>query len=307
MHTHATPVPARRVPPAVLVLLSISSTQVGAALASKLFGVAGPAGTVLLRVGFAAIILVATQGRLRAFRSLTRANALAALLFGLTLACMNFSFYSALDRVPLGVAVTVEFAGPLAVAVIGSRRALDFVWVALAAGGIVLFAPWTGARLDPLGVALALLAGVFWACYIFLSARVGRVFPGRSGLALAMCVAAVVMLPVGVVSAGDALLNPVVLLAGCGVALLSSALPYSLELEALRRLPTHVFGILMSLEPAVAALAGFLLLRQLLDSRELLGIALVTCASVGVTVAKSPRSPRPDADRALARIDAEVG
>jgi len=303
----ATPVPAGRVPPTVLVLLSIGSTQVGAAIARQLFGVAGPGGTVLLRIGFAAIILVATQGGLGQLRRLTRANALAVLLFGLTLACMNFSFYSSIDRIPLGVAVTIEFAGPLTVAVIGSRRVLDFVWVALAAGGILLFAPWTGARLDPFGIALALLAGVLWGCYIFLSARVGRLFLGRSGLALAMCVAALAMLPVGVVSAGAALLNPVVLLAGCGVALLSSAVPYSVEIEALRRLPTHVFGILMSLVPAVAALSGFLILRQLVDLRELVGIALVTCASVGVTVAKAPRSPGEEVDQAVASIDAEAG
>jgi inner membrane transporter RhtA len=276
------------VPSVALVLLSISSTQVGASVASKLFGVVGPAGTVLLRVGFAAIILVATQGGPGVLRLLTRANAIPALLFGLTLACMNFSFYSALDRIPLGVAVTLEFAGPLAVAFAGSRRPLDFLWVALAVGGILLFAPWADAHLDPFGVALALLAGIFWACYIYLSARVGRLFPGRSGLALAMGVAAIVMLPIGVASAGVAVLDPVVLLAGCGVALLSSALPYSLELEALRRLPTHVFGILMSLEPAVGALAGFILLHQILDPRELLGIALVTCASVGVTLAQTP-------------------
>lgn len=291
----------------VLVLLSIGSTQIGAAIARQLFGVAGPGGTVLLRIGFAAIILVATQGGLGLLRRLTRANALTVLLFGLTLACMNFSFYSSIDRIPLGVAVTIEFAGPLTVAVIGSRRALDFVWVGLAAGGILLFAPWTGAQLDPFGIALALLAGVLWGCYIFLSARVGRLFPGRSGLALAMCVAALAMLPVGVVSAGAALLNPVVLLAGCGVALLSSALPYSVEIEALRRLPTHVFGILMSLEPAVAALSGFLILRQVVDLRELVGIALVTCASVGVTAAKTPRSPGKEVDQTVASIDAEAG
>ncbi len=302
----ATPVSAGRVPPAAFVLLSICSTQVGAVIARNLFGVAGPGGTALLRIGFAALILVATQGGLRLPRRLTRANVLAALLFGLTLACMNFSFYTALDRVPLGVAVTVEFAGPLAVAVIGSRRALDFVWVVLAACGILLFAPWTGAQLDPAGVGLALLAGGFWACYIFLSARVGRLFPGRSGLALAMCVAALAMLPVGVFTAGTALLNPIVLLAGCGVAILSSALPYSLELEALRRLPTRVFGILMSLEPAVAALFGFVLLRQLLNPRELLGIALVTCASLGVTFVAARRS-RGDAEQVLARVEGEAG
>ena len=303
----ATPVPARGVPPALFVLLSMASTQTGAALASKLFPVVGPGGTVLLRIAFAAVILVATQGGLRLFKQVSRANALPLVLFGLALACMNFSYYSSIDRVPLGVAVTVEFVGPLSVAIIGSRRALDFVWVALAAGGILLFAPWTGAHLDPLGVALALLAGVFWGSYIVLSARVGRLIPGRGGLALAMCVAATVMLPVGIVNGGTGLLNPLILLAGCGVALLSSALPYSLEIEALRRLPTHVFSILLSLSPAIASLAGFIVLHQLLGVRELLGIAFVTCASVGVTLSKVPRSPRVEEEQALATSDGNAG
>ncbi len=197
---------------------------------------------------------------------------------------MNFSFYSALDRIPLGIAVTIEFIGPLGVAVVGSRRALDFVWVALAAGGILLFAPWTGARLDPFGVLLALVAGGLWACYILLSARVGSVFPGSSGLALAMGIGALAILPVGVLSAGTALLNPLVLLAGGAVALLSSAIPYSLEIEALRRMPTHVFGIMMSLEPAVAALAGLLLLAERLSARDVAALALVTAAMLGVTL-----------------------
>jgi inner membrane transporter RhtA len=271
-----------KMPPPVLVLLSITSTQVGAALALHLFNQLGAGGTVLLRVGFAAIILVAGQGGLRL--RLPRAGYIPVILFGLTLAFMNFSFYSALARIPLGIAVTVEFVGPLAVAVAGSRRALDFVWVALAAAGIALFAPWTGASVDLFGLLLALLAGVFWASYILLSARVGRTVPGRNGLALAMSIGALLLLPIGISSAGTALLNPLALLAGCVLAFLSSALPYSLEIEALRRLPTHVFGILMSLEPAIAALAGFILLGQRLGARDLIALALVTGASLGVTV-----------------------
>ncbi|HEX6797456.1 MAG TPA: EamA family transporter [Ktedonobacterales bacterium] len=274
-----------RVPPSVLILLSMTSTQIGAALATHLFGIAGPGGTVLLRIGFAALILVLSQGGLptRALH-LTRRAYVPVVLFGLTLACMNFSFYSALDRIPLGIAVTIEFIGPLGVAVAGSRRALDFVWVAFAAGGILLFAPWTGARLDPFGVLLALVAGGLWACYILLSARVGRSFPGSSGLALAMCIGALAILPVGVVSAGTTLLSPLLLLAGCAVALLSSAIPYSLEIEALRRMPTHIFGIMMSLEPAVAALVGLLLLAERLSARDVAALALVTAAMLGVTL-----------------------
>lgn len=274
-----------RVPPSALILLSMTSTQIGAALATHLFGIAGPGGTVLLRIGFAALILMLSQGGLpaRALHMPRRAY-VPVVLFGLTLACMNFSFYSALDRLPLGIAVTIEFIGPLGVAVAGSRRALDFVWVAFAAGGIVLFAPWTGAHLDPFGVLLALVAGSLWACYILLSARVGRSFPGSSGLALAMSIGALAILPVGVVSAGTTLLNPLVLLAGCAVALLSSAVPYSLDIEALRRMPTHVFGILMSLEPAVAALVGLVLLAERLSVRDMAALALVTAAMLGVTL-----------------------
>ncbi len=283
------PVPVRhapslldRVPPPLLVFLSITSTQIGAALARHLFGVLGPGGTVFLRVGFAAIILIASQGGLK-FHA-PRAAYLPAILFGLTLATMNFIFYSALARIPLGIAVTIEFIGPLAVAVAGSRRVLDFVWVLLAAGGIILFAPWTGSHLDPIGVLLALGAGVCWGCYILLSARVGQLFPGRNGLALAMSVGAVLLLPVGIVSAGSALLNPVILVIGCGVAFLSSALPYSLEIEALRRLPTHVFGIMMSLEPAIATLAGIVLLAETLTPRDAIALVLVTGATLGSTL-----------------------
>lgn len=205
-------------------------------------------------------------------------------LFGLALACMNFAFYAALQRIPLGIAVAIEFVGPLVVAVAGSRRPLDLVWVALAAGGIALLAPWAGGGLDPLGVALALVAGACWGCYILLSARTGRLFPGGTGLALAMAVAAVALLAPGIAVARGALLNPLNLLEGAGVAIFSSAIPYSLEIEALRRMPARVFGILMSLEPAVAALVGFLLLREHLSPRDLSAIALVMAASLGVSL-----------------------
>ncbi|HEU5367939.1 MAG TPA: EamA family transporter, partial [Ktedonobacterales bacterium] len=196
----------------------------------------------------------------------------------------NFTFYSSLDRLPLGVAVTLEFIGPLAVALGGSRRLIDLLWVALAGAGIVLLAPtglFGGLALDPLGVGLALLAGLFWGSYILLSARVGSIFPGVAGLALAMGTAAVLLIPVGVIGAGAVLLNGQFLLLGAGVALLSSVLPYSLELEALRRLPSRVFGVLMSLEPGIAALVGVLLLHEQLEARAVVAVVLVTAASVG--------------------------
>jgi inner membrane transporter RhtA len=270
------------VPPPVLVLLSMTSVQVGAALAKGLFHAIGPAGTVFLRVGFAALVLLALwRPKLGGY---TWREYRWALLFGGVLAAMNFTFYSSLDRLPLGVAVTLEFVGPLGVALGGSRRLIDLLWVALAGVGIVLLAPtglFGGVALDPLGVGLALLAGLFWGAYILLSARVGRVFPGMAGLTLAMGTAAVLLIPVGVLGAGAALLNGQFLLLGAGVALLSSVLPYSLELEALRRLPSRVFGVLMSLEPGIAALVGVVLLHEQLEARAAIAVVLVTAASVG--------------------------
>ncbi len=277
---------AGSVPPTGLVLAAIASTQFGAAIAKGLFDEVGPAGIVFLRVAFAALVLLLLwRPRLGGIR---RENLGVVLLFGIALGGMNLSFYSALDRIPLGITVTLEFVGPLGVAVAGSRRALDVLWVVLAGLGILLLAPLDGGALDPLGVALALLAGAFWAAYILLSARTGQAFPGGAGLAYAMCLAALLLLPVGVVAGGARLLDPVVLLGGLGIALLSSAIPYSLELEALRRLPSRVFGVLMSIEPAVAALAGFLILREGLGLRALVAIALVTIASVGASRSRPP-------------------
>ena len=268
-------------PPTGLVLLAIGSVQLGSAIAKHLFHALGPGGAVFLRIGFGALVLLILW-RPR-FRGYARADYAVAILFGLTVAAMNFSFYSALDRIPLGIAVTLEFVGPLGVAVAGSRRVLDGVWVLLAAVGIVLLAPWGGIKLNTLGVMLALLAGSFWAAYIFLSARVGRVFIGGTGLALAMVVGGLVSTPIGVLSAGTSLLRPQLLLVGACVALLSAVIPYSFELEALRRLPTKVFGVLMSLEPAVAAILGFIVLGEVLALRAVIAIVLVTVAAAGAS------------------------
>lgn len=257
----------------------MGSVQFGAALARTLFDEAGPAGTVLIRVGIAAIVL-ALMWR-PALRGHDREEWRLAVAFGVSLAVMNFFFYEALDRIPLGLAVTFEFVGPLGVAIAGSRRRLDFLWVAFAAAGILLIASPGTSDLDMLGVLYALVAGAAWAAYILLSARTGRAFPGGTGLALAMCVAAVLLVPVGIAEAGDALLDPAVLLVGAAVAILSSVIPYSAELEALRLMPEHVFGVLLSLEPAVAALAGYLLLDQDLGARDLAGIACVMAATAG--------------------------
>jgi inner membrane transporter RhtA len=275
--------PRGAIPPTSLVLLSIFSVQLGAAIAKGLFGSLGPTGTVFLRVGFAALVLLALwRPRLGGYE---RRDYLVAVLFGLALAGMNLSIYLSFDRIPLGVAVTLEFVGPLGVAVAGSRRWLDLLWVVLAATGILLLAPLgifeTG--LDPLGVAFAFLAGGFWAAYILLSARTGRSFPGVTGLVIALCVGAVALAPVGIVGAGTALLDPGLLLAGFGVAMLSSLIPYSLELEALRKLPARVFGVLMSLEPAVAALMGFIVLGERLELQALVAVLLVTVAAAGAS------------------------
>ena len=216
--------------------------------------------------------------------------------FGLVVAGMNLAFYSSLDRIPLGVAVTFEFVGPLGVAVWGSRRALDLVWVALAAVGILLLSDFGTSDLDPVGVGLALLAGAFWAAYILLTARVGEVFSGADGLALAMVVGAVALLPVGVAEGGADLLAPGLLAIALAVSVLSSVIPYTLEMEALRRLPEAVFGVLMSIEPAVAALAGLVLLGESLDQREVVAILFVVAASAGAarnaTVAPARRLER---------------
>jgi inner membrane transporter RhtA len=271
-------------PPTSLVLLPIFSVQLGAALAKGLFDELGPGGTVFLRVGFAALVLLLLWRP--SVRGHARGDYLVAILFGLTLAAMNFSLYQALDRIPLGVAVTLEFVGPLGVAVAGSRRMLDLLWVVLAAAGIVLLAPLDvlgETDLDPVGVALALLAGFFWASYILLSARTGSVFPGGTGLVIALCIGTAVLVPVGIVGGGTALLDPKLLLAGFVVAMLSSAVPYSLELEALRKLPARVFGVLMSLEPAVAALVGFVILGERLGPRALAAVLFVTVAAVGAS------------------------
>ncbi len=267
------------IPPTGLVILSVGSTQIGAALAKSLFVTLGSAGTVALRVGFAALILfLIWRPRIRGY---TRTAYINCFLFGLALAAMNGCFYAALAHIPLGVAVTLEFVGPLGVAVIGSRRPLDVLWVALAASGIVCLAPWTGATFDMLGITLALMAGGCWAAYIILSSRVGRSIPGVNGLALAMAVAALLLIPIGVASSGVTLFEPNVLLKGVGISLLSSVIPYSLEIEALRRLPTHVFGLLMSLEPAIAALAGFVFLGETIELRSLAAIVLITIATIG--------------------------
>ncbi|MDT7782138.1 MAG: inner rane transporter RhtA [Pseudonocardiales bacterium] len=286
---HADRLPVARlmggIPPTALVLLGIVSVQVGAAVAKQLFTVAGAAGTVTLRLVVAALVLVVIW---RPSLRLDRRTLLVVVTYGVVLAGMNLCFYAALARIPLGAAVTIEFLGPLAVAVFGSRRWIDGVWVLLAGAGVVLLTRVQGG-LALSGVLFALAAGALWASYILVTAKLGSQTSDGKGLALAMVVGAVIALPFGVSSAGTAMLDPVVLAAGFAVALMSSVIPYSLELEALRRMPPRVFGILMSMEPAVAALAGLLLLGEELKPAQWVAVCCVVIASVGAT-----RSARPD-------------
>jgi inner membrane transporter RhtA len=272
--------PLDRAPSGGLVVGAIASVQFGSALAATLFRQLGPGDTVFLRLTSAAVILLLI--RRPSLRGRTRQELLLAGTFGVVLAAMNLSFYEALDRIPLGIAVTIEFVGPLTVAVMGSRRRTDRLWIVLAIAGILALTRGAVGGLNGLGIALALLAGGLWGTYILLNARLGRVFEGSSGLTLAMCVAALAALPVGI-AGGGRLLDPASLALGSAVGVLSSVIPYSFELEALRRISPPTFGVLMSLEPAIAALAGFLVLGQNLGARVLLGIALVVIASVGAS------------------------
>ncbi|MFI9260534.1 EamA family transporter [Streptomyces sioyaensis] len=268
-----------RIGSVALVIGGIVSLQFGSSVAVLLFPRAGALGVVTLRLVVAALVLlVVCRPKVRGH---TRGDWATVLAFGVALAGMNSLFYQAIDRIPLGAAVTLEFLGPLILSVATSRRMLSLVWAALALGGVVLLGREGFDGLNLAGAAFALAAGGLWAAYILLSARTGQRFPQADGLALAMTVAALLSLPLGVVSAGGALLDPVTLGLGAAVALMSSVLPYTLELLALRKLPASGFAVMMSLEPAAAATAGFLVLHQALGWAEVLAIGLVVVASVG--------------------------
>ncbi|MDX6362050.1 MAG: inner rane transporter RhtA [Streptomyces sp.] len=265
--------------PVGLVLAGGISVQFGGALAVTLMPRVGALGVVTLRLVVAAIVLLLVcRPKLRGH---ARADWGTVVVFGITMAGMNGLFYQSVARIPLGTAVTLEVLGPLALSVVTSRRAVNLVWAGLALGGVFLLGGGGFSGLDPVGVAFAVSAGAMWAAYIIFSARTGRRFPQADGLALAMVVAAVLFLPLGIVESGTKLLVPATIGLGAAVAVLSSVLPYTLELLALRRLPAATFAIMMSLEPAVAATAGFLVLDQALSVTEALAIALVIAASMG--------------------------
>ncbi|WP_460519966.1 EamA family transporter [Flindersiella endophytica] len=273
---------------AVLMLLASStSLQFGAAFAVILLHDIGPIGAASLRIVFAAVILlVFVRPKLAGRR---RSDLAFGAMLGLVLATMNICYYAAAARVPLGAAVTLEFIGPLGLAVVTSRRLRDVVWVVFAAAGVLLLSEGGVERLDPVGVAFGFAAGACWVCYILLGARVGRAFPAGQGLAVAMLTGSIAVLPLTAATATAELFEPRVLLLGLTVAAMSSALPYTLELAALRRIPARTFGVLMSLQPAVAVVAGFLILHQRLTVWQLVAIGLVIVASAGAT-----RSARPE-------------
>jgi inner membrane transporter RhtA len=276
------PTTRRRSPALVLVGTAAVSVQSGAAVAFRLFARVGPSGAVTLRLVLAAVVMSA--GVRPRLRSMSRRDLGVAAAFGLVLAAMNLSFYEALDRIPLGVAVTVEFAGPLAVAVFGSRRKRDLIWAVLAGGGVVILAGGDTAHLDPVGLGLALLAGSCWAGYILLSRETGRRFDGLDGLTVALGVGGLALLPFGLEVGRSALVRPRVLGLGLVVAMLSAVLPYSLELITLRRVTARAFGVLLSLDPAVAAGAGLVLLGQRLVWIEVLALTLVVAANLGSAI-----------------------
>lgn len=269
--------------PVVLVLLAVVSVQFGGALAATLLPLVGVPGSVLMRLLFASAILLAwVRPRIR---GRSRADWTTVGLFAVALTTMNLSFYASLERLPIGVAVTIEFLGPLALAAATSRQGRDVFAVTAALVGVLLISqalttPW--AEMDLLGIGLAATAGACWAAYIVLSRRTGARFEGLDGIALCLAIGGLLLLPWGVLSAGTSLLDGEALTRGLGIALLSSAIPYSLELIALRRLSAGTFGVLLSLEPAFAALAGLLVLGQVLDLPQILGMGLVVVASVAV-------------------------
>lgn len=271
-----------------LVVAGMIGQELGAAIAVRVFPETGPLGMVMLRLVFSAVLLLAIARPRLAGR--TRRDWAAVLAFGVVLAAMNSLFYLAIERLALGVAVTIEVLGPLVLSIVASRRASAWLWAVLALGGVVALGGGGWESLDPLGVVFALAAALTWALYILASARVGRTFERIDGLALAMAVGAVLSLPLGVATAGSALVRVDVLALGAAVAVLSSALPYALELIALRRISASVFGILMSASPAIAALVGLAVLGQQLSWPQIVGIVLVIAASAGAVASAGRRA-----------------
>ena len=273
------------IPPTGLLLLAIVSIQLGAAIATHLFPILGAEGTVAVRVILSALLLgLAARGRVRRFVALFVHDWKLLLVYGLCIAAMNFFFYKAIALIPLGAAVAIEFVGPLGVAAIASHRFAHFAWVGLAALGILLLSPLAGVDLDVLGIVYALMAGAGWACFALLSRRVSMRVSGNDGLAIGMAVAAISMIPFAVPVVSELASNPLLLLAALGVALLSTTIPFTLEFEALKRLSNRAYGIIVSVEPAVAALIGALLLGERIGLQGMAAVACVVVAAIGITI-----------------------
>lgn len=276
------------IPPIPAVLLAIISVQGGAAIAKSIFPILGAASTASFRIGLSAIFLFLI------FRpnltKLTSAQWRSVIPFGFCLGAMNLVFYLAIERIPVGLGVTLEFIGPLILAVASSKRHSDFLWVLLAAAGIALIAPWNAQNIDPLGALLALLAGGFWAGYILLGGNISKIMDGKHAVTIGMVFASVLVVPFGLLSGGFQNFRVEMLIAVSALALLSSAIPFLLEMRALKILPPNTFSILMSMEPAVAALFALVFLGEHLSLTEWLAIVLVMLASAGAALGKWTRS-----------------
>ncbi|MBP2282438.1 inner membrane transporter RhtA [Flavobacterium sp. CG_23.5] len=270
------------IPPIPAVLFAIISVQSGAAIAKSLFPVIGAAATASMRIGISAILLLAVY-RPNLFQ-ITLKQWKIVIPYGLSLGAMNLIFYLAIERIPIGLAVTLEFIGPLLVAVFGSKRFIDYLWVLLAAAGIVLIAPWTNNGIDLLGILFALLAGALWAAYIVLGGKISRIMKSGEAVATGMLFASLLIVPFGIIGNGLNSITPTFFYLGIALALLSSAIPFTLEMKALGQLPARTFSILMSLEPAAASICAFLFLQEHLTFNEVLAVFFVVIASVGSTL-----------------------
>ncbi|MDI5897202.1 EamA family transporter [Flavobacterium yafengii] len=270
------------IPPLPAVLLAIISVQSGAAIAKGLFPAIGAAGTASLRIGISALILLAVYRP--NLKKVTADQWKLVIPYGLSLGAMNLIFYLSIERIPIGLAVTLEFIGPLLVAVFGSKRIIDFFWVLLAAAGIVLIAPWSNNGLDILGVVFALLAGALWAAYIILGGKISKIMKGGDAVTIGMLFASILIVPFGILGNGLSNLTPQLLGLGVALALLSSAIPFTLEMKALGQLPARTFSILMSLEPAAASICAFIFLQEYLTFNEILAVVFVVIASAGSTI-----------------------
>lgn len=279
--------------PVAVLIVAMFCFQIGAALAKQLFPIVGALGTTALRLGLASLMLLAVWRPWRVRPNAREARTI--VMYGLAMGWMNLFFYLSLNRIPLGIAVALEFTGPLAVAIATSRRAIDFAWIALAAAGLIVLLPWgrESKPLDPAGIAYALAAGVCWALYIVFGQKAGNAHGGQTA-ALGTLAAAIVIMPIGIAQSGTALLSPALLPTACAMALLSSALPYSLEMYALTRLPTRTFGVLMSANPALGALSGLIFLGETLSIVQWAAIASIMFASAGsAATSRRPAGRRP--------------